>query len=97
MKKITTLLAVALLALQGQAKVYNGQLTVSVNGVSTEQSQPITIEESNNAYSLSINDFKLLSGADTMYIGNIVVQNLANKKSTNLEGGILGWKIKRTF
>lgn len=85
MKKITTLLAVALLALQGQAKVYNGQLTVSVNGVSTEQSQPITIEESNNAYSLSINDFKLLSGADTMYIGNIVVQNLANNGTATVK------------
>jgi len=28
---------------------------------------------------------------------DVLYKNLVNKKSTNLEGGILGLKIKRTF
>lgn len=78
MKKFTTLLAVAILAIQGQATVYNGQLTVNVNGAVAEQAQPITIEESNGTYTLSIKNFSLTSGSDKIGVGNIVVSGLKN-------------------
>ena len=76
MKKFTTLLTIAILAIQGQAKVYNGQLTVNVNGSVAEQAQPITIEESNGTYTLSIKNFCLTSGSDKIGVGNIVVSGL---------------------
>ncbi len=96
MKKISTLLAIAILALQGQAKVYNGQLTVNVNGSQTEQAQPITIEESNGSYTLSINNFCLASGSDKIGIGNIVVSGLSNNGTATVKEVAANQKISIT-
>ncbi len=78
MKKLFTLVALALSTLCASATDYTDGLVVTVNGVSTApQETTVTIDENaDGTYKLTLNNFILVSGDIRMGIGNIVLDNV---------------------
>lgn len=69
MKKLFTSMLAAVTAIAALATNYTGTLTVTVNGESTNSESTISVVQSGNDYTLSINNFEL----EGLPIGNIVV------------------------
>ena len=70
MKKLLSTMLAAVTALTALATNYTGTLTVTINGESTTQDGvEITVDQSGNDYTLSLNNFKM----DFIPVGNIVV------------------------
>lgn len=70
MKKLLSTMLAAVTALTALATNYTGTLTVTVNGeVTTQDGVEITVDQSGNDYTLSLNNFKM----DFIPVGNIVV------------------------
>ncbi len=80
MKKIFSTITFALMGLAAVATSYNGNLTVTVNGVQSSQPTTIDIVEQGGKYTLSLKNFKLLSGNNELPVGNIVVDNVPGVK-----------------
>ena len=77
MKKIFTLVAMAMTAIAGMAADYTDSLTVTVNGVSNEQHATVKVEKGDDGLlTFSLNNFVLQSAETTMAIGNIVIDGL---------------------
>ena len=82
MKKIFTTLAAAMSALALMATTYTGQLTVTVNGAATVLNDvAIKVDQVDNNYTLSINNFKL--NAETG-VGNIVLDHLTGNTTSGI-------------
>lgn len=80
MKKIyTLLLSLAALAMPALAKDYPGTLSVTVDGANAEPTQStISIDKNTDGtYKLSLHNFILYSGGESMAIGNIDIDNVA--------------------
>lgn len=71
MRKISTLLLVAVTAIAVHATDYNVPITVTVNGVSSDQTGVITIVENNGLYDLTLKNFMLQSEGGPMGVGNV--------------------------
>ena len=77
MKKIFTLIFVALTAMAAQATDYtNIPITVTVNGESSEQTGNITITENAGKYDLTLKNFILASADSPMAVGNVELKGI---------------------
>ncbi len=77
MKKIFTFFAAAALALSAFATDYAGLITVQINGVGGTQETTISIvQNEDETYKLSINNFTLENGGSKIGVGNIVLDNM---------------------
>lgn len=77
MKKIFTLLVVAMSALSSMANDYTDSLTVVVNGQSAEQHATISVDKDQDGLlTFSLNNFILSMEGQEMGIGNIVIDKL---------------------
>ena len=59
MRKIFTLVLVAMTAVAARATDYNVPITVTINGVSSEQMGVITVVENDGLYDLTVKNFPL--------------------------------------
>lgn len=77
MKKLFTLLFVAMTALTGMADTYNGPLHIDINGTTVDQTTDITIEkQADGNYTLKLMNFKFTLGKMTMNVGNIIITDV---------------------
>jgi len=76
MKKIFTLLFVALTATAARATDYNVPVTVIVNGVSSEQDAIFSVNENNGLYDISLKNFMLQSEDGPMGVGNVELKGV---------------------
>ena len=105
MKKLFTLLFVAMTALTGMADTYNGPLHIDVNGATVDQTTDITIEkQADGNYTLKLMKFKFTLGI-TMNVGNIIITDvpavsngqtlmLKAKKNIAITGGSMDLMLK---
>ena len=105
MKKLFTLLFVAMTALTGMADTYNGPLHIDVNGQTVDQTTDITIEkQADGNYTLKLMKFKFKLGV-TMNVGNIIITDvpavsngqtlmLKTKKNIAITGGGMDFLLK---
>lgn len=76
MKKLFTLLFVAMTALTGMADTYNGPLHIDIDGKTVDQTTDITIEkQADGNYTLKLMNFKFKLGV-TMNVGNIIITDV---------------------
>lgn len=106
MKKLFTLLFVAMTALTGMADTYNGPLHIDINGTTVDQTTDITIEkQADGNYTLKLMNFKITQGDRTMNVGNIIItdvptvsngqtQMLKAKKNIAIKGGSMDFLLK---
>lgn len=106
MKKLFTLLFVAMTALTGMADTYNGPLHIDIDGQKVDQTSDITIEKQNDGnYTLKLMNFKFTLGKMTMNVGNIIItdvpavsngqtQMLKTKKNIAIKGGSMDFLLK---
>ena len=77
MKKIFTFFAAAALAMSAFATDYTGNITVDINGEGSTQETTISIvQNEDETYKLSINNFTLDNNGSPMGVGNIVLDNM---------------------
>lgn len=105
MKKLFTLLFVAMTALTGMADTYNGPLHIDVNGATVDQTTDITIEkQADGNYTLKLMNFNFKLGV-TMNVGNIIITDvpavsngqtlmLKAKKNIAITGGSMDFMLK---
>lgn len=105
MKKLFTLLFVAMTALTGMADTYNGPLHIDVNGATVDQTTDITIEkQADGNYTLKLMNFNFKLGV-TMNVGNIIITDvpavsngqtlmLKAKKNIAITGGSMDLLLK---
>lgn len=106
MKKLFTLLFVAMTALTGMADTYNGPLHIDIDGKTVDQTTDITIEkQADGNYTLKLMNFKFKLGKTTMNVGNIIItdvpavsngqtQMLKAKKNIAIKGGSMDFLLK---
>lgn len=105
MKKLFTLLFVAMTALTGMADTYNGPLHIDIDGKTVDQTTDITIEkQADGNYTLKLMNFKIKMGL-TMNVGNIIITDvpavsngqtlmLKAKKKIAITGGSMDYLLK---
>ncbi len=105
MKKLFTLLFVAMTALTGMADTYNGPLHIDIDGKTVDQTTDITIEkQADGNYTLKLMNFKIKMGV-TMNVGNIIITDvpavsngqtlmLKAKKKIAIKGGSMDYLLK---
>ena len=105
MKKLFTLLFVAMTALTGMADTYNGPLHIDIDGKTVDQTTDITIEkQADGNYTLKLMNFKIKMGL-TMNVGNIIITDvpavsngqtlmLKAKKNIAIKGGSMDYLLK---
>ena len=76
MKKIFTLLFVALTAIAARATDYNVPVTVIVNGITSEQQAVFSVNENNGLYDISLKNFMLQSEDGPMGVGNVELKGI---------------------
>ena len=105
MKKLFTLLFVAMTALTSMADTYNGPLHIDIDGKTVDQTTDITIEkQADGNYTLKLMKFKFKLGV-TMNVGNIIITDvpavsngqtlmLKTKKNIAIKGGSMDYLLK---
>jgi hypothetical protein len=83
MKKLFTLLFVAVVAIAARATDYNVPITITVNGVSVEQKGTITVTEHDGLYDFTMKNFMLQNGDTPMGIGNVELKDIKSYKDGN--------------
>ena len=73
MRKIFTLLFLAVAAVAARATDYNVPITVTVNGASVELNGVISVVENGGLYDLTVKNFKL---SDEMAVGNVELKGI---------------------
>jgi len=76
MKKLFTLLFVAVVATAARATDYNVPITVTVDGATSEQTGVISVVENGGLYELTVKNFILQSGEDLMPVGNVDLKGI---------------------
>ena len=76
MKKLLTLLFVAMTAVAAHAADYIVPVTVTVNGISSEQTGIFTVNENNGLYDIILKNFILQSEDGPMGVGNVELRGL---------------------
>lgn len=77
MKKFFTFFAASALAMSAFATDYTGNITVDINGEGGSQETTINIvQNEDETYKLSINNFTLDNNGSPMGVGNIVLDNM---------------------
>ena len=81
MRKITTLLFIAMTVIVARATDYNVPITVTVNGVMSEQTGVITIVENNGLYDLTLKNFMLQTVSGPMGVGNVEIKGIQPRQN----------------
>ena len=76
MKKVFTLLLVAVVAMAARATDYNVPVTVTVNGETSEQRAVLTVNEDGGLYDISLKNFVLQSEDGPMGVGNVELKGI---------------------
>ena len=76
MRKISTLLLVAMTAIAARATDYNVPISVTVNGVTSEQMGVISIVENDGLYDLTMKNFMLQTVTGPMGVGNVELKGI---------------------
>ena len=76
MKRIFTLLFVAIAVITARATDYNVPITIIINGIVTEQTGTITVVENDGLYDLTFNNFMLESENGPMGVGNVALKGI---------------------
>jgi len=80
MKQFYAMLFVAMTASAAYATDYNVPITVTVNGVSSEQESTISVDESDGLYAITLKNFMLQSPDGLMGVGNVELKNIVPYK-----------------
>lgn len=92
MKKIFTLLALAITTLTATAADYKDELKVKIGEEVISQNASISVtEQANGLYTLTLRDFSLTLAGNTMPVGNIVI---ADAKAVQKDG-VRGFSLTR--
>lgn len=83
MKKIFTLIALAVCSLSMMAKDYAGHLVITVAGTPVEKDANISIEETKDGYTLTLKNFDLSLEGDNIAVGTIKLEGV---KATTVGG-----------
>lgn len=81
MRKILTLLFFAMTVIAVRATDYNVPITVTVNGVMSEQTGVITIVENNGLYDLTLKNFMLQTVSGPMGVGNVEIRGIQPRQN----------------
>lgn len=96
MKKFFTLLFVAVVAIAAKATDYNVPITISVNGVSVDQTGVVTVVKNKGLYNLTMKNF-MLQGADgPMPVGNVELKGIKPIQDGNATLLITSQNVKIT-
>ena len=76
MKKLFTLLFVAVAVIAARAKDYNVPLTIIVNGTAADQTGVISVVENDGLVDLTVKNFMLQSSDGPMGVGDVVVKGI---------------------
>ena len=76
MKKLFTLLFVAVAVIAARAKDYNVPLTIIVNGTAADQTGVISVVENDGLVDLTVKNFMLQSSDGPMGVGNVEVKGI---------------------
>ena len=76
MKKLFTLLFVAMTAIAVHATDYETVVTVTVNDVTTEQTGLFIITENDGLYDINLKNFMLQSETGPMGVGNVDLKGI---------------------
>lgn len=83
MKKFFTLIALAVSSLSMMAKDYTGHLIIDVNGMPIEKDANISIEKSDDGYTLTLKNFDISLGSSQILVGTIQLDGV---KFTTVDG-----------
>lgn len=76
MKKLFTLLLIVTTAVATFATDYNVPITITVNGVSSEQKAVISVTENGGLYDINLKNFILQAGTTTIGVGNVELKGI---------------------
>lgn len=94
MKKIFTLFALAMATLTVSATDYSDNLKVTLGGITSEQPATISVEElSDGNYTLTLKDFSLNIGGQSLDVGNIVISGAKAVQKDGIKGFALAQTV----
>lgn len=94
MKKIFTLFALAMATLTASATDYSDNLKVTLGGITSEQPATISVEElSDGNYTLTLKDFSLSIGGQSLDVGNIVISGAKAVQKDGIKGFALAQAV----
>lgn len=94
MKKIFTLFALAMATLTASATDYSDNLKVTLGGITSEQPATISVEElSDGNYTLTLKDFSLNIGGQSLDVGNIVISGAKAVQKDGIKGFALAQAV----
>lgn len=76
MKRLFTLLLIVTTAVATFATDYNVPITITVNGVSSEQNAVISVTENGGLYDINLKNFILQAGTTTIGVGNVELKGI---------------------
>ena len=76
MKKLFTLLLIVTTAVATFATDYNVPITITVNGISSEQKAVISVTENGGLYDINLKNFILQAGTTTIGVGNVELKGI---------------------
>ena len=76
MKKIFTLMMVALTVMVARATDYDEPIVVSINGVATTQHGLISVNKQGDKYELTLKNFALNNGGSVVGVGNVTLTDI---------------------
>ncbi len=83
MKKLFTLIALAVSSLAMMAKDYTGHLVINVGGIPVEKDASISINKSDDGYTLILKNFDITMGGESINVGTIQLDGV---KYTTIDG-----------
>ncbi len=86
MKRLFTFLAATVMTVAAMATDYTDSLAIYINGSSTPMTVPATIsmnQASNGTYTFTLKNFTLTMGGQTMYIGNVQLDDVRAFNGSN--------------
>ena len=76
MKKLFTLLLIVTTAVATFATDYNVPITITVNGISSEQNAVISVTENGGLYDINLKNFILQAGNTPTGVGNVELKGI---------------------
>lgn len=76
MKKLFTLLLIVTTAVAAFATDYNVPITITVNGISSEQNAVISVTENGGLYDINLKNFILQAGNTSIGVGNVELKGI---------------------
>ena len=83
MKKLFTLMMLAIAVMTAKATDYTDRLLVLVNGEGGEQQATISVTKNGNLYDLNLKNFMLINGNTQLPVGNVELKGITPEQSGN--------------